>query len=127
MAGNVTSALVTAAAVGAGGFVGALARHATASLSAGAAFPWGTLCANLIGCFLIGLAKSGLERAGASPVASLALVTGFLGAYTTFSTFTFDTLTLGRNGAARAVVYVLVSVLGGLALCALGIRLASAR
>lgn len=125
---NVTSALSAAAAVGFGGFFGALARWGTslaATAATGSTFPWGTLSANWIGCLLIGVLKTWLDRdTGLPPTVTLALVTGFLGAYTTFSTFSFDTLSVARNlGTRTAALYVAASVLGGIALCMLGVRL----
>lgn len=128
MPAKVTSAIVSAAAVGLGGFVGALARSATSLVAeslAGNRFPLGTLAANLLGCLLMGLLKASFDRSGTvSPVVSLALLTGFLGAYTTFSTFSLDTVTLARVSGLRAAgVYVAISVGGGLALCLLGLRL----
>ena len=125
---NVTSAIGAAAAVGFGGFFGAIARWGT-SLAAGAiagtAFPWGTLVANWVGCLLIGVLKTSLDRSATVPPAlTLAVVTGFLGAYTTFSAFSLDTLSVARNlGSKTAAVYVGASVVGGIALCLLGVRL----
>ena len=116
-----------AVAIGVGGFCGAIARWGTSMLAdalLGNRFPFGTLGANLLGCFLIGLLKTSFDRGGASPVLTLALLTGFLGAYTTFSTFSLDTVALARaTGARGAAVYVTVSVVGGLALCLAGVRL----
>lgn len=128
MVGNVTSALSTAMAIGVGGFFGSLARWATSAAVAAAAgthYPGGTLAANLLGCFAMGLLKASFDRVGGvSPVVTLALLTGFLGAYTTFSTFSLDTLALARVAGARgAAVYVTVSVAGGIGLCLLGVRL----
>lgn len=125
---NVTSAIGVAAAVGFGGFFGALARWATSAAAgaiAGTPFPWGTLIANWLGCLLIGVLKTSLDRTESiSPVVTLALVTGFLGAYTTFSTFSLDALTLARNfGSRTAALYVTASVVGGIALCLLGVRM----
>lgn len=123
-----TPALVSALLVGTGGAVGALARWGTANaalrlFALGA--PWGTLAANLLGCFAFGALKALLDRHTATPPAvSLALATGFLGAYTTFSTFSFETVELARAGNGRAAVaYVAVSVVLGIGLCLLGIRM----
>ncbi|MDE5968893.1 MAG: fluoride efflux transporter CrcB [Muribaculaceae bacterium] len=78
---------------------------------------WGLIAVNLTGCLLIGI----VWRLQPSRALSLLLVTGVLGGFTTFSSFGFDTLTLLREGRlAEALGYVAVSVLGGLALTAVG-------
>ena len=128
MARHMTPALVSAAAIGVGGFFGALARHATAMATlpvVGERLPWGTLTANLLGCLLMGLLKAGFDRAGGLPPAlTLGVLTGFLGSYTTYSTFSLDTITVSRNlGPRAAALYVGLSVLGGIGLCLLGLRL----
>lgn len=98
-------------------FVAGHIQNATAS-----AFPWGTLLVNVTGClaigFILGLAE---ERDVLSREARLLLVTGFLGSYTTFSSFGFETYNLARIGeAARAAGYVGLSVVAGLAAVWLG-------
>ncbi len=104
-----------------GGALGTVARYlvglASHALFAGA-YPVGTLVVNVLGCFLMGL-LSGLRQTGpVSPATYLALGTGFLGAFTTFSTFALDAHTLGQEGGwSRASLYVLANlVLGYLAL-----------
>lgn len=97
------------------------ALGATCRFMAQAAMPfssrWGLIAINLTGCLLIGI----VWRLLPSRALSLLLVTGVLGGFTTFSSFSFDTLTLLREGRwAEALGYVAVSVLGGLALTALG-------
>lgn len=79
-------------------------------------FPFGTLAANLTGCLLIGLIL-GLseERNAFSREARLLLVTGFLGSYTTFSAFGWETYDLARGDEMlRAAAYVMASVAGGI-------------
>lgn len=79
-----------------GASIGALARWRLGLwLSTGAVLPWGTLAANLIGGYLIGLCV-GLFQAmpQLDPVWRLALITGFLGALTTFSSFSVEVVTL---------------------------------
>ena len=111
--------------VGAAGSVGALCRFGVASASVrlfGRAFPFGTLIVNLTGSFLIGwfFAWSG-HRSGTSDALRLAVVTGFLGAYTTFSAFAYESDALLRDGAtARATVNVVGSVVLGLLAVRLG-------
>lgn len=115
------------AAVVLGGSLGALARAGLGALLAGRlGRAWGTVIINVTGSALIG----GFEGAapGASPLVRLLLVTGFLGGYTTFSTFAAETVVLAREASrARAALNVLVSVLGALAACALAHALSSAR
>ncbi len=113
-----------------GGAVGALLRFLVSSgvyQWLGRDFPYGTLAVNLIGSFLIGLLSEGLL---AEPVGKLAaayrpaLLVGFLGAFTTFSTFSLETLTLIEQGQfVRALTNVMVSVLLCLAAVALGVIL----
>ncbi len=91
----------------------------------GGGFPWGTSVVNLSGSFLLGF-LTGLSLYHALPSdARLVLGAGFCGAYTTFSTFAFETMRLAEGRATRlAVGNVLVSTVGGLALASLGLALA---
>ena len=74
-------------------------------------FPAGTLAVNILGCFCIGL----LARMVNHDVLRLALITGFLGGFTTFSAFSLETFHLFRNGMiSTAVLYVTASNAGGL-------------
>jgi len=85
-----------------GGGVGSLARYLAASAIStrlGARFPWGTLAVNVSGCFLIGLILTLLtERWQPHPYWRLTLVVGFLGGYTTFSSFEWETFAAVREG-----------------------------
>ena len=99
-----------ACAVAAGGAAGAVARWGITvgvqRLSA-STLPWGTAAANALGCFAIGVASVWLVERGAHPVARTAVMTGLLGAMTTFSTFALETVHLlegRRYGAALANV-----------------------
>jgi len=87
--------------VGMGGFIGAVARYGLSGLVhryGGDAFPWGTLVVNVTGCFLIGgLIYLAADRAVLSPNTRLFLLIGVLGAFTTFSTFGYETLELLRD------------------------------
>ena len=111
-----------------GGALGALARHGLnaliqARLGAGswASFPLGTLVINVLGSFLLGLI-AGLHLRGILSVPlRLALGTGFVGAFTTFSTFELDTDTLLRGGQGlRAALYLAGNLLAGYAAVLLG-------
>lgn len=76
-------------------------------------FPYGTLAVNLLGSFLMGiLSVLLLERNEVDPLLKLAILVGFLGAFTTFSTFSMDTLALINEGAlSRALLNMLISVI----------------
>ncbi|HUS13986.1 MAG TPA: fluoride efflux transporter CrcB [Chloroflexia bacterium] len=76
----------------------------------GATFPWGTLVINVSGSFAIGLILTILgQRLVSEPGARLLLVTGFLGAYTTFSAFSYETLALLQQGAYPEAAYNVLS------------------
>ena len=85
-----------------GAALGANARYWVATWVAeryGATFPWSTLLINVSGSLLIGLAPAVLgQRMITDPAYRLLVVTGFLGAYTTFSTFSYETLALAQRG-----------------------------
>ena len=104
--------------IGIGGFFGAVARYGINGwLSArwGVAFPYGTFFVNLSGsfalCLIIAMLSKGLDLA---PYLRLGLTAGFLGSYTTFSTFSADALLLLEGGhLVRGLGYVIGSVVGG--------------
>ncbi len=85
-------------------------------------FPIATLCVNLVGCLLIGVIAGITLRNDTSPLIRIFLVTGILGGFTTFSAFGLETITLFRSGhLTTAMLYVLVSVVGGCAGTLLGL------
>ncbi|BFM21026.1 fluoride efflux transporter CrcB [Gilvimarinus japonicus] len=101
--------------VATGGALGAMLRfYITAHLYpvTGNRFPLGTLVVNVLGCFLVALFYVVIiEKAMLPPYWRLLLITGFLGALTTFSTFSLDALTLWQNGVpVIALLYVLANV-----------------
>ncbi len=110
--------------VGAGGFLGAVARFLVGTWIVGrygAAFPWATFAINVSGSFLLGLLMTlFLARIVGDPW-RLFLAVGFLGAYTTFSTFEYESARLGLSWAAFA--NLLGSVIAGYGAVWLGIRL----
>lgn len=110
-----------------GGALGSVARYACSravALQYGETFPWGTVVVNIVGCFVIGFvgAISGPDsRLIVSPNVRNFLMVGICGGYTTFSSFSLQTLQLIQNGdAAEAFGNVLLSVAGCLAAVTLG-------
>lgn len=89
--------------VGLGGFVGAIARYAVDGWVVrlfGAGFPWGTLVINASGSLVIGvLFAASVERATLPPDIRAPVMIGFIGAYTTFSTFMLESWRLFEDGA----------------------------
>jgi CrcB protein len=104
--------------VGVGGFFGAVARYAVGGWMTrrfGLGFPYGTFVINITGCFLLGLLLAVLDMRASLP-SQLRLVgpIGFVGAYTTFSTFEYETLRSVQEGQdGLALLYVLLSVVIG--------------
>ncbi len=101
--------------VGAGGFLGSIARYGLGGLvqdRAGASFPLGTLVVNVVGCFVIGLVSELAETRGfLTPESRAFLVIGVLGGFTTFSAFGNETLNLLRErDLALAGANVLLNV-----------------
>ena len=86
-------------------------------------FPWGTFSVNVVGCFVLGLV------AGSTPLGStvgLLVGTGFCGALTTYSTFSYETLRLTQTGARMfAATNLAVSLTAGVAATYIGLQLAS--
>ena len=107
----------------AGGAVGSAARYGAGKLTLawlGPDYPWGTLAVNLIGGLLMGLLAGVLARTGGSEHTRLLIGVGVLGGFTTFSSFSLDTVLMIERGQwSVAITYALGSLLGsGLALCA---------
>lgn len=115
--------------VGIGGALGAVIRYTLGLWVKGwnhGLFPVGTFIINVSGSFLIGMITTlALERSVISPRVRLAVTTGFLGGYTTFSTFSFETVQLFIKGnASLAMIYALTSIFLGLIGAWLGIAAA---
>ena len=114
-----------------GGCFGTLARYGIASWvpDASDAVPYGTLFINLAGALLLGgllesLARRGEDK-GKRQVIRLGIGTGFMGAFTTYSTLAVEVALLSRhNHNVLAVTYAVLSVVGGLICCAAGIHMA---
>jgi len=110
----------TLAAVGGGGILGANARYQLGEWIItrwGTTFPWGTLLVNLSGSLVLGFYLTlATERFTARPLTRLFVATGFLGGYTTFSTFSYEAMRLLQAGEpVRALLYVTGSLLAGIA------------
>ena len=111
-----------------GGALGALGRFWMSTgvyRLVGRDFPWGTLAVNVLGSFLMGLLLVlFIERLAVGPEVRAAALVGFLGAFTTFSTFSVETLVLIEDGyLARAFLNMWVSVLVCLLACWAGFAL----
>ncbi|MEE1785673.1 fluoride efflux transporter CrcB [Streptomyces sp. SP17BM10] len=90
-------------------------------------FPWGTFVVNVCGCAVLGLVTGAVAAGAASPHVQLLVGTGFCGALTTYSTFSYETLRLVETGAGRyAAANVAGSLAAGLTAVYAGAELASA-
>jgi CrcB protein len=102
-------------AIAIGGTLGCWARYAMTNLVQaiyGREFPYATLSINVLGSFLF---IETLERLTISPQLRIGVLTGFLGGFTTFSTFTIETLLLAEQGeAAKSLLYAFLSMALGL-------------
>ena len=112
-------------ALAAGSLFGGFARYFMAGAvyrALGTSFPYGTFLVNITGCFLIGLFDClATERFVLDPTARLLLMTGFCGAFTTFSTLILETSNLMKSGDfARAALNAVGSVIVGLIVFRLG-------
>jgi CrcB protein len=112
--------------VGIGGFLGANARYilgGTVANRLGTTFPYGTLIVNLTGAVVIGILLTLLtDRVVTDPHWRQLTVVGFLGGYTTFSSYTFEAIGLMQSGRwTSALLYVIGSNVLGLIACYLGI------
>jgi CrcB protein len=108
-----------------GGAVGSVARYGTGTLLLRATertlFPWGTLAVNLLGCLVIGYLNGLLDDRLIRPEYRYLAVVGFLGGYTTFSTFGWETAAFLRDRQyLAAAVYILANNVLGIALVVVG-------
>ena len=121
---------MTLAYVALGGALGALARYGISGWvydRMGESFPWGTLVVNLVGCLALGLVIRWLQVSAVAPELRPFLTIGVLGAFTTFSTFSYETVALLQEGQwLRAGLYMGGSVVLGLIAMVAGMALATA-
>ena len=113
-------------AIAAGGALGALLRYWVSTAvqeRTGTVFPYGTLTVNVVGSLLIGFLYIWLiERLAVGPAVRAFMLIGVLGAFTTFSTFSMETLNLMESGQlGRALVNVLASVIVCVGAAGLGV------
>jgi fluoride exporter len=112
--------MMTYVAIAIGGTLGCWARYGMTNLIQtiyGRDFPYATLSINVLGSFLMGfLFVETLERLTVSPELRTGILTGFIGGFTTFSTFSMEILLLAERGfAAKGLLYLLLSIGLGLA------------
>jgi len=115
---------VSVLVVAAGGALGAVSRYLASGWvqgMSGGLFPWGTAAVNVAGSFVLGFAVIWLQSTVASGELRQFVTIGFLGSFTTFSTFSFEAVALLREGAwLRACGYTAGSVMAGLAAVVVG-------
>lgn len=110
-----------------GGGLGSVARYAVSLWAAarlGTSFPYGTLIANVLGCFVIGIFMTIVtERFIANPYWRLLITTGFLGGFTTFSSYSYETFKLFEDTGINVAFYNLAAnLVSGLMATWLGIK-----
>ena len=117
----------TIAGVAAAGALGAPCRYLIAQhLTRPAGHPWGTFFVNVSGSFVLGVVTGAALYHAFPATPRIWLGTGFCGSYTTFSTFTAETVGLLDDGRPReGLAYLLASVLAGTAAAAIGLGLAT--
>jgi len=107
--------------IAAGGALGAISRYGLSQLAInlfGKGFPFGTLIANFVGSLLMGLLFSLIETESLAPQVRIAVGVGFLGAFTTFSTFSLDTVLMIQSGEIQKA---LLNVLFNVGLCLIAV------
>ena len=119
---------MTALLVAIAGAIGSLSRYwvgLAGQRYLGDRFPYGTLAVNLLGCFAIGAVMVVAEARQIDPRIRVAVVGGFLGGFTTYSAFAYETLALAeRRSSAAAGLYAGLTVAGCFLACGAGILLA---
>jgi CrcB protein len=113
--------------VGVGSFIGGISRYLVSLFVQNkflSTFPYGTLVVNIAGCFLIGIVYALSEKGNVNAEWRLFLITGFLGGFTTFSSFSNETVSMLRDAQYwQALSYIGISIIVGLAATFGGISL----
>ena len=105
-----------------GGGIGSILRYGIGLVLPSDKFPFGVLVCNLVGCYLIGLVAGSFEKPSDLQIV---MMTGVLGGFTTFSSFSDVSLKMFQSGSILAAMsHILISVLGGLVLTYLGYQTA---
>jgi len=114
-------------AVGLGSFIGGICRYLVTLFIQNkflTTFPFGTMFVNVLGCFLIGVIYALSDRGNLSPLWRMFLATGMMGGFTTFSTFSNETVSMLRDAEyVPAFSYIAFSIVIGLAATIGGISL----
>ena len=123
--------LYTVFAIGTGGFLGAVSRYLVAnriSILFGADFPYGTLVVNTVGSFLLGfLSRFLLEHFIVDELVRIGILVGFLGAFTTYSTFSYESIMLLQEGDfLKSIINILTNTGFCIILCLAGVQIAKA-
>ncbi|MCK4957476.1 MAG: fluoride efflux transporter CrcB [Candidatus Cloacimonetes bacterium] len=117
--------MITVLLIGLGGFLGAICRYlltkSVNSFLSTVFIPFGTIIVNIIGSFVLAfLLTYNYSRAEISQNILLFLGAGFLGAFTTFSTFTYETLLYFQISPRRGIIYFLLTIISGYGAAVLG-------
>ena len=113
--------------VGLAGAGGAVTRYAIGLAIGAERFPWATLLINITGSFVLAFVLTYATERRLSPELTTAISVGFLGAYTTYSTFAWESFVMGHTGrTATAFLYVGASLVGGIGTAWGGYELARA-
>ena len=110
--------------VGIGGMIGSIGRYLAGKVvqtRTDSIFPYSTLSVNLLGSFILGLILSIATRRNLSPEWGLFLGTGVCGGFTTFSAFSLENLNLLQQKPALSILYISISLAGGVLFAALGV------
>ncbi|CQR46525.1 Putative fluoride ion transporter CrcB [Paraliobacillus sp. PM-2] len=121
-----TSTYIVIIFIGFGGAIGSIARYGVAQLFPNNSLPFGTILVNILGCFLLAfLSNHTLIKKKLPKYMILAIHTGVIGSFTTFSTFTVESLVLLTDHLLIGVAYMFGSIIFGLIACFIGYLLAS--
>ena len=106
-----------------GGALGACLRYLVIIWVPAEGFPWATLSVNLIGSFALGIIIALSSNQILDEKSTLLIATGILGAFTTMSTYSIDTITLWQNDRFTAILYVIVTAIIGPILALIGMEI----